>query len=205
LLRFFALSVNKQKAKVNSSTRRPTSCQFLPADREGKGKGGTSNEVMKPIFTLMVAVVALPAMAQPSVLLTSPAQVAPGGLITVTVSGGPATPTDWVALTGVSEPDNGYADWKYLNGSQVAPTLGIATSSVSFTAPAAGTYNVRFYGNNRLSNKLATSASVVVSSSATAPPVQPPPGPEQKWFRFCLDDGVTCYEGMLTRTSGGGW
>jgi hypothetical protein len=128
----------------------------------------------------------------PTVTITSPLTVRPGDLISFTVQGGAATLTDWVALTPASQPDGSYLDWQYLNGTRTVPPSGIATASLNFVAPAVGSYNVRFYANNRLADKQATSATVVVSTTA------PPPPPTDRWFRICIDNGATCYEGFLS-------
>jgi len=151
----------------------------------------------------VVAVTLAPAVGSAqTVSISSPSEVRPGDAITVVVAGGPATTTDWVTLTAAGDPDGAYIDWKYLNGSRTAPWSGLASATVSFVVQTPGTYNVRLYANNRLANKLATSATITVSE--TAPPSTPPPTATERWFRFCLDDGVTCYEGMLQRVSGGG-
>jgi hypothetical protein len=151
---------------------------------------------------VVVAVILGPAVGSAqTVSISSPSEVRPGDAIIAVVVGGPATPTDWVALTPAADPDGAYIDWKYLNGSSTPPSSGLASATVRFVVQAPGTYNVRFYGNNRLANKLATSATITVSP--TAPPSTPPTATE-RWFRFCLDDGVTCYEGMLQRVPGGG-
>jgi hypothetical protein len=127
------------------------------------------------------------------VTITSPLTVATGDVISFTVQGGAATRTDWVALTPASRPDAEYVSWQYLNGLQTPPLSGIATASLTFTAPAAGSYNIRFYANNRLVDKQATSATVVVSNAS--------PPPAERWFRICVDNGAICYEGFLSLVS----
>ena len=61
----------------------------------------------------------------------------------------------------------GYYDWKYLNNSRTAPAAGLASATVTMTAPSAAgtTCNARLFAND-WSTKVATSATVTV----TAPP-----------------------------------
>ncbi len=96
--------------------------------------------------------------------------VQPGGQIQFTVAGGPANRMDWVTLSRVSAADNGYLDWTYLNGSKTAPAVGQSGATLQFTAPSTpGTYNVRFFANNSLANKLAMSATITVSTQPAQP------------------------------------
>ncbi len=104
----------------------------------------------------------------PAVTLSS-TTVQPGAAIQFVVNGGPANPMDWVSLSQTSAPDNTYLAWKYLNGLGTAPVTGVSGATLQFTAPSTpGTYNVRFYADNRLT-KLATSATITVSAA----PLQP--------------------------------
>ncbi len=101
-------------------------------------------------------------VAGPTVNVVS-TTVQSGAPIQFTVSGGPAYSMDWVALTPVSAADNGYVAWKYLNGQMTAPVTGVGSATLQFTAPSPGTYNIRFYADNRLANKLATSVTITVT------------------------------------------
>jgi subtilisin family serine protease len=90
------------------------------------------------------------------------ATAAPGDIISVSVAGGPANRTDWVAIVMASGPDHAYQDWKYLNNSKTAPGSGVAAATVQLTAPSVpGVYHVRFFSNNVL-NMLATSSTFTV-------------------------------------------
>ncbi len=90
--------------------------------------------------------------------------VQPGGFIEFVVSGGPANPLDWVTLGPAAAPDDAYGDWNYLNGTKIATTVGQNGASLRFIAPSTpGTYNIRFFADNRLANKLATSATITVA------------------------------------------
>jgi hypothetical protein len=110
------------------------------------------------------ATVTVTAGAGPSVTL-SPSTVAQGGTLSATVSNGPANATDWVGLYCPSSSANGaFVAFRYLNNSTTAPGAGVATATVTFTAPAmpGATCHVRFFANNGYS-KLATSPTVTVS------------------------------------------
>lgn len=82
--------------------------------------------------------------------------------ISVLVTNSPGNPSDWVSLTPSISPDGSYVEWFYLNGSKSVPQSGFTTATVTFPAPAAGTYNVRLFANNSLAVKLATSPLISV-------------------------------------------
>jgi hypothetical protein len=91
--------------------------------------------------------------------LTASATIAaPGDEVTATVASGPGNRTDWIGIY-----QSGGAtvlDWKYLNGSKVAPLSGVAAAAVPFTMPTTpGSYVLRFYAGSTL---LASSDAVVV-------------------------------------------
>ena len=101
----------------------------------------------------------------------SSTSVQPGASVSVTVSNGPGSTTDWVGLYASTAPsDNPHlVSWKYLNGAQSPPSSGQTTAALTFAMPpTAGTYQFRFFPNNTF-NLLATSANVVssIASSAT--------------------------------------
>ncbi len=88
--------------------------------------------------------------------------VARGGVIQVTVSGGPANRRDWVSLSATSAPDTVFGEWKYLNGQTVPPANGTSGTTLQFTAPMTpGTYNLRFFANDSFT-RLAVSATITV-------------------------------------------
>jgi len=99
----------------------------------------------------------------PSATLTAtPATVFPGGSVTATVGDGPGNRTDWVAVYAAGA--STYFDWRYLNGSQIAPAAGLTAATVALTMPTTtGTYTVRLYAGTRL---LATSGPVTVGFSS---------------------------------------
>lgn len=93
------------------------------------------------------------------------------------VTDGPANPGDWVAFYAAGAPDGTYLSWRYLNNSTALPSVGSVTSMLTFQAPSAsGSYEFRFFVANSFA-RLATSTTLVVSTSAaqlvvngTAPP-----------------------------------
>lgn len=92
--------------------------------------------------------------------------------IVVVVSNGPGNRLDWVTLTASVSPDNSYLDWYYLNGSKSQPMSGTTTATVTFPAPANGTYNVRLFASNTLAVKLATSAAISVGGNGNQVPTE---------------------------------
>jgi hypothetical protein len=87
--------------------------------------------------------------------------IAPGGTVSATVANGPGNRTDWVALYAGDATT--YLEWKYLNGSQVAPVTGLTGATVPFTTSLApGTYTLRFFSGSTL---LAASASITVGGT----------------------------------------
>jgi len=101
----------------------------------------------------------------------SSTSVQPGASVSVTVSNGPGTTTDWVGLFSSADPnDNPHLiSWLYLNGAQTPPSSGKTAATLTFSMPStAGTYQFRFFTNNGF-NLLATSANVVVGSGSGSP------------------------------------
>lgn len=91
--------------------------------------------------------------------------VAAGSVGVVSVSGGPANPTDWVALYPAGAPDSAYVDWRYLTDTAVAPASGVSAATLHFTTPTtAGSYEFRFFADGGY-GRLATSGAVVVPPS----------------------------------------
>lgn len=92
----------------------------------------------------------------PTVTVT-PATIGPQGTITVTVTGGPGNPTDWLGLAAQGSDERILLDWEYLNGTRTAPATGVTTATLTFIAPSApGTYVVKLYANDNF-NRVATS------------------------------------------------
>ena len=93
----------------------------------------------------------------------TPSSVGPGDAVTVAVNSGPGGTTDWVGLYAVGAPDTSYLDWKYLNGLRAAPATGLTAATFTFPMPPTeGNYEFRFFPNNGLSPRLATSPTVTV-------------------------------------------
>ena len=92
-----------------------------------------------------------------------------------TVASGPGNRLDWVGLIAMGSPNSARLDWKYLNGSQTPPGVGVTGAVVPFNMPApAGQYQFRFFFNDS-TTLLATSSSFstlgasVLVSATTAP------------------------------------
>jgi len=86
-----------------------------------------------------------------------------GGSVTAIVSNAPGTTGDWVGLY-----DSGGAvlSWRYLNGTQVKPLVGVSSASVTFTLPAIpGTYHVMLF--NAAYVLVATSGTITSIASLT--------------------------------------
>lgn len=79
--------------------------------------------------------------------LVVPSTVAANSAFTVTASGGPAAPLDWVGLYLQSAPDQGnYLQYQFLNGTQTPPVNGMEGATLQFTAPSLnGLYTVRWF------------------------------------------------------------
>ena len=98
----------------------------------------------------------------PSVTLnTSTASV--GGTITAIVANGPGIAGDWVGLYDAATGNN--ITWRYLNGTQVKPTVAVASASITFELPTTpGTYHVRLFN---ASNVLVATSGTVTTSVPT--------------------------------------
>jgi hypothetical protein len=123
-----------------------------------------SNAACPMIVNLSLQAIVLPdgVTPDPPPALTVPAISASlsGGMVTATITNGPANVYDWVAIHLASANDATYLSWKFLNGTQTAST-GYTTATVTFPAPSTGLYNIRLYANGGYT-KLATSGIVVV-------------------------------------------
>jgi len=98
----------------------------------------------------------------PPTLTLSATTVAPGGVFTLTVANGPGNPMDWVTMGLVTSADSAYSTWQFLNGTMVAPAVGLTNATLQFTAPLTpGAYQVRFFLNGGWS-RLATSSTITV-------------------------------------------
>jgi hypothetical protein len=98
----------------------------------------------------------------PPATVTVPA----GGVLTVDVSGGPGNATDWVVLAASGGAETSYVSWLYLNGSATAPSSGMTSATLTFSAPSTtGTYQLRLYASNSYA-RLATSAMVNVGGDS---------------------------------------
>lgn len=82
----------------------------------------------------------------------SPNPVVHGQSVTVNVQNDLGGVTDWVGVgpSGTVNPCNGGACtwWAYFNGTHTAPSVGSKSATLTFTAPAAGSYDVHLFALN---------------------------------------------------------
>ncbi len=122
------------------------------------------------LFSLLSARVS---SAQPNVAVngvTPPSAVSAtaGSSLSVVVSDGPGSATDWIALYAAGAADSGYLDWRYLSGATTPPAAGLSSASLIFATPVMpGTYELRLFASNGYT-RLATSAVVTVIASSAA-------------------------------------
>ena len=145
---------------LSASTAAALGTASLTVTAAGGGISQTS------AFTLTVNA---PQTSTHSVTLSA-AQAAPGGALTATVKGGSGSATQWVAVYLATAPDSAYSykgNWKYLNGTQTAPTTAVPTPvQLTFAAPMdAGVYNLRFFANSGSGTRLALSSNLTVGST----------------------------------------
>jgi len=87
---------------------------------------------------------------------TDQSTYAPGNTITVTYSGLPGNPGDWIALAAAGSDNTSFLDYRYASG---------ASGTATFTAPAAGSYVVRAFAQGSYT-LLGSSAAFTVSGAA---------------------------------------
>jgi Big-like domain-containing protein len=138
----------------------------------------------------------------PSIAVTATA-VTVGATVTATATDGPANKTDWIALYPVGGAT--YLDWKYLNGSQAAPAVGMPDAVVPFAMPmTAGSYQLKFFSGSTLLATSATitvtgptlsvSASTVIGGSTITATVGNGPGNARDWVGVYSADGSTLFD-----------
>src|SRR3989344_3760887 len=107
-------------------------------------------------------------------ITASTATAAPGAQVTATIANGPGSATDWVALALSSSPNIGYISWQYLSGTQIQPTTGKTSATLTFTMPqSAGTYEFRFFANNAYTLLARSEQITVTSTGDTQAPTVP--------------------------------
>jgi hypothetical protein len=136
----------------------------------------------------------LPPAGRPSVSVNTTSTAA-NERVSVVVSNGPGTGTDWVALAPVSAPNTQYLQWKYLNNTQSKAPTGITAATLTFDMPpSTGVYEFRLFAGDGFT-RLADSADVTVSAPAPTPSPSPSPQPSP------TPSGA--YEGFGAVTRGG--
>src|SRR5439155_642702 len=132
----------------------------------------TAQFLVNDTFTVLATSANITVQLPPPTITVTPTSVAPGAMVTVTVTNGPGGATDWVAVCPVGAPDTGYISGLYLNGSKTAPATGVTNATFQFTMPTTpGLYNLRFFPNNS-TTLLAASATITVEGI-----IPPPPSP----------------------------
>ena len=100
-------------------------------------------------------------------LTVSPTTATPGAAVTISWSGiGNPTPTDWIALYAVGQPNSNYLAWLYVNCAKL-PSNARASGSCQFTLPASlaiGNYDFRLLANDGF-NTIATTPLTVQTQS----------------------------------------
>jgi hypothetical protein len=111
--------------------------------------------------TATITIGAAPVITTSPSIAVSATSVAATATVFATVANGPGNRTDWVALYAVGA--STYLDWKYLNGSQLAPAVALTGAAMPFTLPTVlGDYTLKFYTGSTL---LATSATITVAAT----------------------------------------
>jgi hypothetical protein len=91
------------------------------------------------------------------VLTVNTTSALPGGMVTVTLTGGAAGSTDWLALAAVGAPNTSYLQWTYVGA-------GVTTRTWAIAMPAtAGSYEFRLFLNNGYT-RVATSPTITTVS-----------------------------------------
>src|SRR5207245_4203515 len=98
----------------------------------------------------------------PPTLNVNPTTVNRGGSVTVTVTNGPGSSTDWIGLYRQGAADTAFLDWRYLNGTKSAPGTELTSGNFQFPMPTTnGTFEFRLFANNGFT-RLAISPLVTV-------------------------------------------
>jgi len=84
----------------------------------------------------------------PAKLTLDKESYSPYDFIKVSVSGGSASPTDWVGLYPAGASDTAFMAWQYFNGTRV-PTIMSAAETLSFRPLQTGSYEIRAFAANR--------------------------------------------------------
>jgi hypothetical protein len=136
----------------------------------------TPTRTPTPIPTPTATRTPTPIPGPPPVILvngsSSSITVAPGSVVTVSVSGGPANARDWLAKYSAAAGNQAYyPDYLYFSGTQTPPETGLPSGDFSFTMPTTlGTYNFRLLLDNSFT-VAATSPTVAVAVPPTPTPI----------------------------------
>jgi len=93
-----------------------------------------------------------------------PVTVAAGSTISVTIWNGPGNRSDWVTIVPSGAGATHWSgQYKYLSGTTTRPTTPLTTATVTFTAPASGTFEFRLFENDTWTLR-AASGTVTIGS-----------------------------------------
>jgi YD repeat-containing protein len=99
--------------------------------------------------------------------------VAAGATVSITIANGPGNVQDWVGVYTAGTSDYSYLNWRYLNGTQTAPSTGLSNTTFSFPLPSsAGDYDFRFFSNGSWT-RLAVSGVVTALPAPTITSITP--------------------------------
>jgi hypothetical protein len=89
------------------------------------------------IIGLIVYLAYCPCLAAAPNVTATPPSIAPGGTVTVTVSGSDGGLHNWVGLfaVGASNSSNPII-WEYLSGTQNLPSSGLTSATLTFVLPS---------------------------------------------------------------------
>ncbi|MBY0496343.1 MAG: chitobiase/beta-hexosaminidase C-terminal domain-containing protein [Cyanobacteria bacterium] len=123
---------------------------------DGGGVLSTSGNVIVP---QTVAQITVNGLVPPTSVSAAPAST-----LSVEITGGPANPTDWVALATQGAPNSSFVAWQYLSGSSNPPATGLSSATLSFVLPTeAGAYELRLFAHNSY-ERITTSSTVVAGA-----------------------------------------
>lgn len=91
-----------------------------------------------------------PPPAPPVTITMNPVRPVAGQSVTVTISDGPVKPLDWASIFAQDQLDTDFAatPWKYFTNTQVGSDVGIRPATLTFTAPATGTWDLRVFSDD---------------------------------------------------------
>src|SRR5262245_50957755 len=99
--------------------------------------------------------------------------------LTITVSGGPGNPRDWIGIFKAGDPNSAFVTWAYVatGSTRVAPK-GATSGTVTLPIPGGvGNYDVRFLTASGVASYTVLAATHFSITADLSPPPPPPPLP----------------------------